>query len=207
MRIDCVLDVGANTGQFADRLRRTGYTGHIVSFEPMPREYAIIAEAANRDARWHTFNFALGSKAETKRFNVLGSGAGTVYSSFLDPLPGETPAVSETIAIEVRRLDDVFDRIEGLVGADARHFLKIDTQGYDLEVCKGGEAALPRMLGLQSEVSIKPLYAGQPGYIDALAYYEALGFALMNLSIVNRTAAGSVLEYDCLMARPAALAG
>ena len=207
LRIDCVLDVGANRGQFAERLRMTGYGGHIFSFEPMPTEFGLLEQAAAGDPRWHCYNSALGRSEEVKPFNVVGSGDATVYSSFLAPRAGAAmPSVGEAVAMTIKTLDRLFPEIEAKVGAAARYFLKLDTQGFDLEVCGGASATLPRMLGIQSEISVQPLYDAQPGYVESLAFYENLGLALMNLSVVNRTAIGGILEYDCLMVRPEAIA-
>ena len=41
-RVDCVFDIGANTGQYGARLRQTGYRGLIVSFEPNPSAFAKL---------------------------------------------------------------------------------------------------------------------------------------------------------------------
>jgi hypothetical protein len=60
-------------------------------------------------------------------------------------------------------------------------------------------------VGLQSEISVTPIYANMPHYTQALDYYESRGFSLLNLFIVNRTAEGSILEYDCIMARSSEL--
>ena len=61
LRTDCVLDVGANAGQFALQLRSLGYTGLILSFEPDPQVFKELKQHSDGDARWHAFNLALGS--------------------------------------------------------------------------------------------------------------------------------------------------
>ncbi|MFO1155450.1 MAG: hypothetical protein U1E43_01125 [Rhodospirillales bacterium] len=80
-------------------------------------------------------------------------------------------------------------------------FLKVDTQGYDLEVIKGAAGVMQHIVGLQSELSVMPIYKDMPHYTQCLEYYESLGFSLMHLALVNRTRQGNILEYDCLMAR------
>ena len=77
----------------------------------------------------------------------------------------------------------------------------MDTQGYDLEVLKGCARWIERVFALQSEISITPLYHEMPHYTQALELYESLGFSLMNLYVVGRAKRGSIIEYDCVMAR------
>jgi hypothetical protein len=101
----------------------------------------------------------------------------------------------------MKRLDSMIDTVlEGITAP--RIFLKIDTQGYDLEVVKGAAGCIDRISGLQSEIAVTPVYENMPNYLKSLSYYESLGFDLMNLFTVTRTTGyESILEYDCLMAR------
>lgn len=201
LRIDCVLDVGANRGQYAQSLRDIGYTGEIHSFEPIPGDFGLLSQAAAADPKWHVHNFALGRTAGTSEFNLVdGGGENTVFSSFLKPTHAMIPERVTTIPVVIKTLDSLVDEIAALKDPARRLFLKIDTQGYDIEVCEGAKAILPRILGLQSEVSVTQIYAEQPDYIEALRYYRDLGFSLMDLAVVNRTAKRAVLEYDCIMA-------
>lgn len=70
--IDVVLDVGANVGQYAARLRQGGWSGRIVSFEPLPDAHATLEAAAAPDALW-----------EVAPRMALGASTGTVSSTCL----------------------------------------------------------------------------------------------------------------------------
>ncbi|MBN2474317.1 MAG: FkbM family methyltransferase [Pirellulales bacterium] len=191
--IDCVFDVGAHTGGFATSLRRLGYRGHIVSFEPAPGVFAVLQNRFRGDALWQGYNCALGAEDTRMDLNVAEL---SNCSSFLRPKGFD---VKETIEVEVRRLDGVFGSLVASI-PEPRVFLKLDTQGYDLEVLKGAQGCLDRILGLQSEISVEALYEGMPDYLDSLAQYNAQGFTLANLCTAarnNRTK--RVIEYDCLM--------
>lgn len=202
LEIDCVLDVGANRGQFAQSLRTIGYGGDIHSFEPIPGDFATLSTAAAGDSKWQVHNFALGRTAGTSEFNLVDGGSeNTVFSSFLTPDHVMIPDKVTRIPVEVRTLDAVMKDTPELADPSRRLFLKLDTQGFDIEVCEGGKETMGRIRGLQSEISVKQIYAGQPDYLEALRYYHDLGFSLMDLAIVNRTAQNAVLEYDCIMAR------
>lgn len=202
LEVDCVFDIGANRGQYATSLREIGYAGEIHSFEPIPGDFGVLSATAASDSLWHVHNFALGRTAGTAEFNLVdGGGECTVFSSFLKPNHAMIPERVTKIPVEIKTLDALVADIEPLRDPARRLFMKMDTQGFDIEVCEGAKAVLPRIIGLQSEISVTQIYAGQPDYIEALRYYRDLGFSLMDLAVVNRTASRAVLEYDCIMAR------
>src|SRR5436190_6583885 len=70
LRINLVLDVGANKGQFVGSLRDIGYGSEIVSFEPLHADYQILETRFKSDPHWRGFNLALGNEDTTKTFNV-----------------------------------------------------------------------------------------------------------------------------------------
>jgi len=193
--INIVFDVGANRGFYAKHLRMLGYDGRILSFEPDPETFKHLKEMASGDAKWQVFNCALGESPGEMNFNVIHTGKETVLSSALEPL---SDWAATTINVPVRTVEEVFQ--SECKSDDARIFLKMDTQGYDLNVFKGA-ANLPSISLLQSEVSVIPLYKNMPHYTEALLYYEGAGFELLGLFVVNRTPSGGILEYDALMGR------
>jgi FkbM family methyltransferase len=202
LTIDCVIDVGANRGQFAHELRAIGYTGYLISFEPVHREYVILSESLKMDTKWRGYQLALGAEDRTARIHVITSS--TVMSSLLRPLFRFGHSEEEMEDIGMKRLDGMFDEIcSSLPNFPAlpRVFLKMDTQGYDLEVFKGAERCIGKILALQSELSIKPLYDNMPDYHEALHAYEQAGFEVHNLSVVSRVATGGLQEINCLMRR------
>jgi FkbM family methyltransferase len=205
-RVNCVVDVGGNRGQYAQRLRRAGYRGRIVSFEPVPGEFARLEAAAAGDPEWWVHPVALGSSDGSLEMHVL---PGTLSS----PLPATDfgrrrfPSLRgmQKQAVPVRRLDGLLD--EMLAGLpDPRPFLKMDTQGFDVEVFRGLGDHTRVFVGMQSEVALMELYEGMPRLPEALGVYEAAGFEVSGMYPVNReNRTGRVLEFDCLMVRADAL--
>ena len=205
-RVNCVLDVGANHGQFARRLRRVGYKGRIVSFEPVGETFGRLAESAAGDPDWSVHRVALGEEEGVTAMQVV---PGTM-SSLLEPTDFGARRYAQLRAPEreevpVRRLDALLD--EALAGlAEPRPFLKLDTQGYDLQAFAGLGARAREVVGLQSEVALKRIYAGMPRLPEALAVYEAAGFEVTGLFPVSReSATGRLVEMDCVMVRADAL--
>jgi len=173
---DVLLDVGANEGQFARDARRRGFTGRIVSFEPLPDAFARLAKAARPDAAWEVRNEALGAEAGRLPMHVASSDAS---SSLLPPSPrmGEFAgflAFEEGTEVAVRPLDELFAQV---CRPGDRVAMKVDTQGYERAVLAGAEGSLGRIDALMLELSFTPLYAGEPPVEDVLAWLRARGFA------------------------------
>ena len=200
MKIDCVWDIGANEGQFASELRVLGYKGLIFSFEPDPATFEKLAARAERDAKWLPFNKALGRERGTLDLNVM---AFPVYNSFLKPSSAETSlharanSVVRTVAVEVDTVGRLYSELAATHGFRRPH-LKMDTQGFDLEVFAGGKVVWDRFVCLQSEVAVKRIYDGSPHWRDALAVYEEAGFELAGMFDVNATAT-PLIEMNCYM--------
>ena len=64
------LDVGANVGQTGRRLRKAGYTGRIVSFEPLAQCFTALSQATQGDPGWQAFHMALGNRSERAEIGV-----------------------------------------------------------------------------------------------------------------------------------------
>jgi FkbM family methyltransferase len=196
LEINCVMDVGANRGQFAQELRRMGYKGLIASFEPVRGEFELLSKRFDRDSAWRGFQMALGSESTVVEMNIIPNL--TVMSSVLKPTQ-QWPRI-DTESVQMRRLDEMFEAAcEGV--NRPRVLLKMDTQGYDLNVFRGAHNCLEPIRALQSEVSIIPIYEAMPHYLEALRTYEEAGFRLFNLSPVSRVAKGELQELNCLMIR------
>jgi len=195
LKVNCVLDVGANRGQFAHELRGIGYRDRIISFEPIDREFAAMAQSFAGDPMWTGCQIALGAEESSVTINIPRL---TVLSSILEPIAREPGTESQQI--EMRRLDRLLPELIKDVSSP-RVFLKMDTQGFDLEVFKGASGCIDDIVGMQSELSIVPLYSRMPHYLEALSAYEAAGFGLYNLTVVNRVSDGGLLELNCFMRR------
>src|SRR5579863_2455754 len=135
LRIDCVIDVGANEGQYARLLRRLGFAGLILSFEPNADVFQAMQLAFAKDQAWRGFNCALGSCEGELDFNVFEQ---SQISSFLLGSDSVHSKLIRTVKVPVRRLDAFLPYILPEWNKK-RIFVKCDTQGFDLEVVKGAE--------------------------------------------------------------------
>lgn len=178
--IDTVVDVGANEGQYARQLREYGFTGRIISFEPGAAAFAALQRAAAGDPGWTCHPCACGREHTTME---LGVSAHSVFSS-LRPVRPDTVALASDAGVvrreqvEVRRLDELW---ETLALDGRRVWVKSDTQGSDRDVLDGLGARLASVSGVQIEMSVVPLYDGQPPWTDMIAWLEHEGFTLSSV--------------------------
>lgn len=196
-QVDLVLDVGANVGAFGQEVRRF-FHGDIVSFEPAPIPFAALSRAAEGDRRWKVVQTALGGERSTDILHVSDK---TVFTSFakLNEYGSDRFGAHEqhAVSVEVHRLDEIIEQL--VPDAHSRNiFLKVDTQGHDLEVFRGAAGILHRIVGLQAEVSLIPIYHDTPHWTKAMEIYEKR-FGVLGMFPVTRDDDGRVIEYDCLM--------
>jgi FkbM family methyltransferase len=203
LSINCVIDVGANRGQFGTLLRGIGYRGWIISFEPMETSYEELKKAAALRPPWRAFPYALGAADERRELNVTEE---NVFSSFLRPceesevrFPKNRTEKKEEV--DVRRLDCILESCLTDISSP-RIYLKLDTQGFDLSVLQGAEAILPRILGVQTEVSLHDIYHGMANFVESVSKFQAAGFEVVDLITVNRDIDQlCAIDADCIMAR------
>jgi len=177
--IDTVLDIGANSGQFAQELRQDiGYTGRIISFEPLRQVFKLLEAHAKGDQRWETFNIAIGDVEEKREINVAGN---SLSSSFLDILPTHLNAAPDSKyigkeVIDVRSLDSMFEQ----VCKDASNiYMKIDTQGFESKVLRGAATSLSRIGTIQMEMSLVPLYGTELLFDEMCILMRENGYTLI----------------------------
>ena len=203
LNINCVIDVGANAGGYGDFLRDLGYEGWIVSLEPVESTYNKLRRHTAGDPKWSVHRIAAGAEDKLMTMNVTRS---SVFSSFLTPdefgrkqFPGDA-TVERRELVPMRRLDGIFPDIVSHI-PDPRVYLKLDTQGWDLQALEGASGILGSVAGLQSELSVQQIYEGMPTYTESLAAMERMGFELVELVPVSRKTNRAVIEFDALLTR------
>ncbi|MGV0043464.1 FkbM family methyltransferase [Mycobacterium colombiense] len=181
LNVNVVFDIGSNTGQYAASLRKAGYQGRMVSFEPLSQPFATLERRASKDPLWECRRHALGDIDGTVSVNIAGNAAQSssvlpMLKSHQDAFPPANYVGVEDVA--VYRLDSVASQI--LRPNDAI-FLKIDVQGFEKQVLAGSESTLDSCVGMQLELSFLPLYEGSMLIPEALEWAYSMGFTLTGL--------------------------
>jgi FkbM family methyltransferase len=192
LSVTTVLDVGAHTGGYGALLRELGYAREIVSFEPVAASFAVLA--GRLDGSWRAQRLALGRAPGVLRLNVARE------SNFTSAFPANAFAGEHFGGSAVERVEEVEVARLDVVASGERILFKTDTQGYDLEVIAGASGLLDRVVAMQVELSVTPLYSGAPDWLVVLAELRELGFVPVSLTGVGRAGLAAV-EFDCLLVR------
>ncbi len=195
-RIDTLLDIGANAGQYSMLMRTLKYKGRIISFEPLSTAFARLQKNSGADKNWTINNFALGDKAEMATINVSEN---SFSSSLLDIKQAHVESAPEsnythTEEIEVKTLDDVFSQF---CSEKDRVMVKIDTQGFEKNVIDGAAKSLSKVTLLQLEMSLVELYENEMLFDEMVAYLKERGFTLISLEPgFSNPNSGELLQVD-----------
>lgn len=200
--IDYVLDIGANTGQYARAIRSNGYAGKIVSFEPLSGVRATLEQYAAGDSNWSIApQTAVGAKDGQVEINISGeSDMSSILA--LDATAHERLASTRATASEQVPVTTLASILETHAGQADTVFVKSDTQGYEDQVLDGIGDSWDRITGFQLELSMQPIYDGQPDHLPLLNRLAEKGFR-PHLVIPGYWSRhyGRMLEYDAVFFR------
>jgi FkbM family methyltransferase len=180
-RITTLIDCGANCGQFVEHLRGSGWSGQVFSFEPLAKEFLILKNKAEAVEGWTAFPYALGEERGEAEIQIAGNSYSSSLLEFSDGFKKLRPDASPvgTEIIQVRRLDDFIDE-EGLTFAGPI-LLKLDVQGFELNVLRGADEFLNRVSLVQTEMALIPSYENAPNFAEVKAFLNDRGFVLVHL--------------------------
>ncbi len=178
--IDCVIDVGANIGQFGAEMRKIGYSSNIFSFEPLKGAFRELQEKAQNSPPWHVFNYGMGDKTGNFEINVSAASAS---SSLLPMLPRHLQAAPYTgftgkETIKITTLDEIAPELN--LGKYQNVLLKIDTQGFEKQVINGAVSLLKKIDSIMLEMSLTKLYEGEMDYLEMSQKLSEMGFTMVS---------------------------
>jgi FkbM family methyltransferase len=200
-RAGVLLDIGANEGEWTANVLQVFPGLDVIAAEPGVEPLAIL-EARFADHE----NVTVDPRAvtDTTGTSTYHRTRASVFASLLPPkaalhdlyaLPGSPTEVLEAVEVNTVILDE-------LVGERPVSVLKLDVQGGELAVLRGGRRVLENTAAILVEVLFLPHYEGDttfPGLHEAMTGF---GFTLMDLSRPFRLGDGPALWADACYARP-----
>lgn len=201
--VTLAIDGGANVGQYAgDYLRsESGYAGRIVSFEPVPPTFARLAARAAGDPGWEVREAGLSDADESASITVPGTSSDLASFTPLNAdgvaLVNGDKGVAEAFDVRTVRLDGA-----GIVGPEDRVLLKLDVQGHEPQALAGAEGILDRVVLVECECPLVPIYAGQGTFAEVIAIFAALGFTPVGVHNNWLRQDGRAVDADVFLTRP-----
>ena len=194
--INKIIDVGANAGQYALNMRKLGYRGPIISFEPLNDAFSLLQKVSTGDENWQIHNIALGEEDRKAEINIADN---SYSSSLLDIMPAHVHAAPQSRYVSkqevtIRKLDSIF---ADFYHKQDRILLKIDTQGFEKNVIDGAEQSLSKITGIQVEMSLQELYSREMLFSEMIHYLGERGFDLYSLENgFSDPESGRLLQVD-----------
>jgi FkbM family methyltransferase len=176
-----VFDVGANDGETVQDFLRVFPRARLFAFEPYAGCCAILARKFGTNANVSIQNLALGAARCTTDLNLY---SGNRMNSLLplDAAPGNVMSQNFTLTGTAKVSVEALDAFCAEHRITAIDVLKIDTQGYDLQVLKGAVRLLEtrRIKAVLLEVNFIPMYERQPSFLELHAFLSSFGYHLVD---------------------------
>ena len=178
--ITCVLDIGANEGQYGELLRAGGFSGTILSVEPLAEPYVELSRVAARDGQWTAVHAAIAAEPGEIVMNVSGNSVSSSALPLAEEFISAEPSVQyvSTETVPATTVDELVHQYD----IDPAHtLLKLDVQGFEPIALDGATKTLPQFAAAQLELSLAPVYEGQQLIADLIQRMDRAGFDLWQL--------------------------
>ena len=198
-----ILDVGANSGQFAREMSASFPHATFHCFEPVPAAFDKLSAWASGRPTVHAVPIALGERADTIDMNVhtdhTPSSSLLATTSHCEAIYPFTAPQSRT-KVKVERLDDYVAKLPSPPAQEI--LLKLDVQGYEASVLRGATRTLANVRACLLEVSIDPLYAGQSTFAEIIPLLQVQGLSYAGNFAQCYGQDGRVISFDATFVRP-----
>jgi len=188
-----VFDIGAAKGTWTQEIYPIFPDATYVLVDPLPENVKALSDTASKSRNVRVISAAVGSVQGKLELFVHGD-----QSSFLrsDSFSGER------VKVPVMTCDEILGEVAPSLEQPARLLLKIDVQGYELEVLRGAVRALDSTDVLLVEVSVQRIYEGNPLAHEVIAHLGALGFCIYDIaSYVQRPHDKALTQVDLVFVR------
>lgn len=195
-----VIDGGACVGHWTILFKSVFPEATILMIEPQEQHTNVLQRICERYAPTVQFaNVLIGpSDMNEVEFTVLEDTSGGTGSSVL---PEHSNVPRHVAKLPMITMDNLLDR----VGFVAPNFIKLDVQGYELEVLKGATRALSTAEFILLEVSIWQYNAGSPLLNEVLSWMDRSGFRAYEIFDLSRRPDGILVQVDILFVRKESL--
>lgn len=169
-----ILDIGANTGQFAAHARVAFPMATIISFEPIEACFVELKRRFAGDENFHAYNCAIGRSNRQTTFYSNDYAPSSSMLQIADRHVTHYPKTAHTTATTIE--EKMFEEVVNLSSLSKPCLIKIDVQGYELEVIRNNANMLKLADAVIIETSFEKLYKSQPLFDEVYQFMLKLGF-------------------------------
>jgi FkbM family methyltransferase len=189
-----VVDIGANRGQFALVAHRYFPEAAIISFEPLPGAAQIFRRVLGNENLVILQQLAIGPKPLNCEMHVSrrddSSSLLPIGALHAQIFPGTAECGQQLVRVEP------LNSILSATDIRSRALLKIDVEGYEIEVLKSCGALLDLFTYVYLEASFVELNQGQPLADEVIEYLKCSGFQLKGVFNVTYDKYGHAVQAD-----------
>lgn len=198
LEIDTILDVGADIGQFALKINRGLPNKQIHSFEPVLESSLNLKKNLSKYPNINFYNTALGEVKKDVNFYINNFTASSSVLAMESLHKDIFPYTTNSKKTKVKQ--DLLDNF--LNDSWQNILLKIDVQGYELNVLKGSIKTLHKTKVVIIETGIKNLYDGQSFFEEVYYFMKKSGFYYAgNYDQLKNPKNGEVLQVDAIFVK------
>lgn len=192
-----VYDIGASVGVFSSCLAKIPNISAVHAFEFIPGSFRRLIERMRHYPQVTCHNVALGDVNQRQKMWVIDNALDS--SSFL--CMGELHQQEFVANVKAHQEDLPIVRLDDYVlekGLPTPDFVKIDVQGFEDRVLRGGKDTMEKAKYCMMEISFRPLYEGSPVFDDIYRQMRDLGFRLVGIADILKGRSGASLQMDGL---------
>ena len=200
LNIKTILDIGANTGQFCHRISQVFPQARIYCFEPLADCYEELVKNNAFNHHFQAYNVALGDEKGQVAIhrNEYSPSSSVLPMANLHKTNFAFAVQSQSETIQVERLDD----LAGQLKLTPPILIKVDVQGFEDRVIRGGKAVFGMASVVICELSMEKLYEGQPLFHDLYEQLTQMNFHYKgNFEQLLSPVDGRVLQADGIFMR------
>lgn len=198
MKIEYLVDAGANVGQFGLDIRRHGFLYNIYSYEPVESAFQKLQRNSAKFANWNVEKLALGSTPGKHTINISGNDGLSTSFLTMGELHRKNFPESTYVSTEMVKISTVASELAKKSLPFGSTALKADVQGFEYEVLLGAGAQLNEIPLILIEVSLTPLYDGEPEMIELLNLLQKNGHQVIDIFRGVQSGNGNLLQVDLI---------
>jgi FkbM family methyltransferase len=195
----CIFDVGANEGNFAIAAREVFPKARLILYEPGNSAFARLQKALGEMSRIELYNKALGSELGEANLRVTNADQSSslleLGRAHLEAFPEIFEVKQETVSVTT------FEREFQRIFPESPILLKIDTQGFEMQVLQGAGLSLGLVDWIVLEASSQPMYKGEVIFLEIAKWLEERGFQFIGPIELNFDSTRRPCQFDALFTR------